>query len=289
MSSTVDHPSGVAREGLPSHSPSYALGYSVHEFRRLESQGAFLRDLTEYVLRRAGLEPGMRVLDVGSGMGDLSLLAAELVGPSGSVLGIDRSAEAANMAGHRAAAAGQHQVRFASADLDAFATDETFDAIIGRLILMYLPDPAATLRKLCEHLSPRGVVVFQEMAMPLARSVPEGPEFCRCRGWILATFERAGFDIDMGSRLYPTFLNAGLPAPEMIVSGRAEGGPESFVYDYLASVLRSLLPLTERLNIATRAEVDIDAVAERLRREAVENNACIMPPALVGAWTRKSA
>jgi 2-polyprenyl-3-methyl-5-hydroxy-6-metoxy-1,4-benzoquinol methylase len=54
----------------------YPLGYSAHEADRLEKQGLFLNELTEEVLRRAGMRPGMRVLDVGCGMGDVSLLAA---------------------------------------------------------------------------------------------------------------------------------------------------------------------------------------------------------------------
>jgi Methyltransferase domain len=91
----------------------YALGYSESKLKRLELQANFFRDLTEDVLRRAGIASGMRVLDIGCGVGDVSLLAAELVGPSGAVLGVDRSAEAIEMAVRRAAAAGQHWVRFA--------------------------------------------------------------------------------------------------------------------------------------------------------------------------------
>ena len=71
----------------------YARGYSEGEFKRLESQGRFFHDVTADVLRRAGIVSGMRVLDIGCGVGDVSLLAAEFVGPSGTVLGIDRSAE----------------------------------------------------------------------------------------------------------------------------------------------------------------------------------------------------
>ena len=99
------------------------------------------------------------------------------------------------------------------------------------------------------------------------------------------TFEPAGFELDMGSKLFTTFLNAGLPAPGMIVAGRVEGGPHSPVYDWLADTLRSLLPMAERLGV-TAAEVEIETLAERLRKEALQNTACIMPPPLIGAWTR---
>jgi 2-polyprenyl-3-methyl-5-hydroxy-6-metoxy-1,4-benzoquinol methylase len=84
----------------------YALGYSEREFRRLRFQGEFFRDVTEDVFRRAGLGPGMRVLDIGCGVGDVSLLAAEMVGPSGEILGLDRSPEAIAVARSRAAPPG---------------------------------------------------------------------------------------------------------------------------------------------------------------------------------------
>jgi hypothetical protein len=165
-----------------------------------------------------------------------------------------------------------------------------FDAIIGRFILMYVPDPAATLRRLAAHLRPSGILAFQELAMPAVRSVPDGPVFARCRRWLLETFERAGIEVDTGPKLYSIFLAAGLPAPQMIAAGRVEAGPDSFAYAYLAETLRSLLPLMERLGIASPGELGIDTLAERLRREALENSACLpMLPPLVGAWARVSA
>jgi SAM-dependent methyltransferase len=268
---------------------SYALGYSDSEFRRLERQGALLRDLTEDVLRRAGIAPGMHVLDVGCGVGDVSLLAATLVGPTGTVLGIDRSTESVDIARRRAAAAGQASVRFEAVELDAFSPKQKFDAVVGRLVLMYLPDPACTLQRLGCHVRPGGIIAFQEMAMPLARSVPDAPHIRQCSDWILAAFARAGCEIDMGGKLLATFLAAGLPTPHMIAHARVEGGPHSPVYDYCAGVLRSLLPVLDRAGIATAADVEIERMAERLREEAVAKDASIMLPPLVGAWAHLPA
>jgi ubiquinone/menaquinone biosynthesis C-methylase UbiE len=285
----AEEPGARTGRGPAAGARGYPLGYSAAEFRRLEQQAAFLRDLTEDVLRRAGLASGMRVLDIGCGVGDVSLLAAELVGPAGEVLGVDRSPDAIDVASRRAAVRGCRRVRFAAADLDAFATPERFDAVIGRLVLLYLPDPAATLRWLCGLLRPGGIVAMQEYAMLLARSVPECELYCRCSSWIMAAFERAGFERDMGSRLFRTFHDAGLPVPQMISAARAEGGPASPIYDYVAEVVRSLLPVMQRLGVATAGEVGIETLAERLRAEAVANMACVMTPALIGAWTRTTS
>jgi ubiquinone/menaquinone biosynthesis C-methylase UbiE len=279
---------GEIHASCPDSRP-YVLGESEAEFRRLEMQSAFVRDLTEDVLKRAGLKSGMRVLDIGCGVGDVALLAGELVGPYGSVLGIDRSAAAVKTAERRVAQAKQDcGIRFAVADLDSFHPDETFDAIIGRLILMYLPDPAAALRRLVRHLRPGGILAFQELSMPAIRSVPDAPQFLQCKSWILETFERAGFETEMGGKLFTTFLAAGLPAPEMIAAGRAEGGRQSQVYAYIAATLQSLLPAMERAGVATADEVGINDLADRLRDEAVARKACIINfPPLIGAWTTR--
>ena len=72
--------------------PNYVLGQSPYEYERLTLQAKVLRPFTEKFFMMAGLGPGMRVLEVGSGMGDVALLAAEMVGPGGRVLGVDRDA-----------------------------------------------------------------------------------------------------------------------------------------------------------------------------------------------------
>ena len=87
----------------------------------------------------------MRVLDVGSGAGDVSFLAAELVGDDGSVTGVDRSAEAVATARAAAVARALTDVSFVLSDLDALTVAQPFDAIIGRYVLEWLPHPARRL------------------------------------------------------------------------------------------------------------------------------------------------
>ena len=69
--------------------PLYALGQTAAETARLQRQAAFLQPFTERLFRDAGIGPGMKVLDLGSGAGDVAVLAARLVGSEGEVVGID--------------------------------------------------------------------------------------------------------------------------------------------------------------------------------------------------------
>lgn len=265
----------------------YVLGHADAELQRLAEQAAFYADLTEDAFRRAGLAPGMRVLDVGCGAGDVSLLAAAAVGPTGEVLGIDRSADAVATAERRAAAAGVAHARFAVSEIDAVAPgDAGFDAIVGRLVLLYQPDPAAVVRALARLARPGGVLVFQEFDMHSARSTPVVPTYQWCCDRIIALYDRAGLEPDMGSKLFATFVRAGLPAPTMVGAGRVEGGADSYVYRYFAATMRSLLPMFERLGVATATEIDIDTLEARMRTEAVERTASLVLPAFVAAWAR---
>ena len=278
--------SGIVGNTPGTDERAYFLGHSEAEIERLALQSAFYRETTQSALQRAGLAQGMRVLDIGAGGGDVSLIAADLVGPSGFVLGIDRSAQAVAAAARRVERAGVRHVRFAVSELDAFATDAPFDALIGRFVLMYMADPAATLRALVRHLRPGGVVMFEEMEMRSARGYPDAPLFARCIDWYSTAIEGAGFESGMGGKLFATFLAAGLPAPQARVAGRLEGGPDSPGYALMAANVRTMLPMLLRLNAVSEAEVGLDTLAERLKREAVEGKRCLMFPLLVSACVR---
>jgi ubiquinone/menaquinone biosynthesis C-methylase UbiE len=137
------------------------------ECRRLGCRPIFLRNPDKDSLRAAGLKRGMRVLDLGCGFGDTSLLIAKLVGASGLVVGVDPSAEAIGVAEKRATAACQcYWARFFVADLDTFVLDEVFDVVIARPSSLDLREPAAALRRLSAFLHPGGVIAFHEWSCP---------------------------------------------------------------------------------------------------------------------------
>jgi predicted O-methyltransferase YrrM len=267
----------------------YALGYSSEEERRLALQARIFERLTEDLLRHAGIGEGMDVLDIGCGVGDVSFLAARLVGPNGSVVGIDRGDESVETARRRAKGLGLENVAFVTADVSSFEIDRKFDAAIGRLILLYLSDPSTILRRLSSRVRPGGVMVFQEMDM--STFLPPGSPALRTRvlTWVYDAFGAAGAQREMGPRLPDIFVNAGLPRPEMIAGQRVTGGSDPDPHAVIAGLARSLLPVMEQAKIASAEEVGVDTLAERLHAEAIENGESVVYwPRLVGAWARKA-
>jgi ubiquinone/menaquinone biosynthesis C-methylase UbiE len=271
--------------------PTYALGRSKTEHERLAGQAALLEAGTERLLRDAGLEPGMRVLDVGSGAGDVAFLAAELVGRGGAVVGIDVDGDALDAARRRAELLGLGNVSFVEGDVRSAALEDAFDAVIGRLVLAYVDDPAAALCAIAEHVRPGGVVAFEELDLDAgvhSHSLPEGTLWDETGRRVIETFARAGTQLRMGRRLFAAFLAAGLPAPAMRHEALIGGGPDFAGYAWLAGVAGSLAPLMDKLGVAAADELALDTLAKRLREDAVARGAVVWSPPLIGAYTRRT-
>jgi ubiquinone/menaquinone biosynthesis C-methylase UbiE len=267
--------------------PVYVFGHAENELQRLIDQSCFFGGLTEQIFLNAGLGTGMQVLDIGCGTGDVSFLAARLVGPSGKVVGMDKSAASIAIARERAATAKLQNVAFIVGDVADVSLGQSFDVVVGRLVLMYLPDPASALRRIAGQVRPGGLIIFHEMDTTGFRSLPYSPLFEKCAGWIGETCRRGKVEIQMGLKLYQTFLSAGLPAPQMILGARIEGGPNSPAYEYVAQTVRSVLPMMEQFGVAKAEEVQIETLAQRLRDEVTSGGGVIVIPPLVGAWALK--
>ena len=267
---------------------TYTMGRSKEETERLIQQSGLYEDITGRLLRDAGLFSGMKVLDIGSGAGDVAFAAAELVGGEGEVLGVDMNPEILETARTRAQAAGLANVQFVAADVQALDLPNDFDALIGRLVLLYLPDPVATLKQLATHLRPGGIVAFQDVELSVYSSIarPETPIMNQLAEWGVEVFRRSGANIGMGLDLYSTFVDAGLPEPTLQYAAPV-GGPETWGgYQFIAAAFQSLLPLLEAYGIATAEEVNLDTLAQRLRAEVVASKRPLILPPHVTAWVQ---
>ena len=239
---------------------------------------------TRLVLQQAGIAPGMRVLDLGTGTGAVARLAAELVGPGGAVVGLDRRADALEAAEQRRRADGATNIRFVEGDVDSWDHDGDFDAVIGRLILFHLHDPAAALAHHARSLRPGARVVAMDLDASAVRSVPPTPTVTETLTWMLDGFRRVGANPTIGSRLGELLEGAGLHDPMVLGFTTYHSSHDADGPLLLAGVVRSLLAVIERSGTAVGTDIDADTLPERVADELTSSNAVLVPPTLVGAW-----
>jgi SAM-dependent methyltransferase len=119
------------------------------------------RSLTDLIVERADIRPGMAVLDLASGTGEPALTIAPLVGPEGSVTATDVIPEMVAIAADHAAEAGRTNMHFREADAEALPfADASFDRVTCRLGVMYFPEVPRALREVRRVLRPGGRAVF---------------------------------------------------------------------------------------------------------------------------------
>jgi SAM-dependent methyltransferase len=126
----------------------------------------------------------------------------------GHPVGIDQSPDAVANATTRASERGLSNVRFVVGDIQDPAPGGPFDAIVGRLVLMYVPDPSAVLRAQASVLRAGGVVVPIEVDIPSARSLPPTPLVTRAISWVVEAFKAANVEPALGPRLWSVLLEA---------------------------------------------------------------------------------
>ncbi len=264
----------------------YALGYTNAEHDRLIRQAARIAPITERLFCEAGIGPGQRVLDLGSGVGDVSMLLARIVGPLGEVVGIERDASSIALANARVAEAKLHNVIFTEADVSRIDSDKPFDAAVGRFILMFLPDPASVLRSLARLVRPGGVLAFQEPTwIPMLAFGARFPLWSKLLSSIHETFLRSGVNPEMGPDLYNIFQEVGLPAPAMHME-TPMGGDSAFTA-LICDLIGSVQPLAQQHNVSLDALGNLDTLSGRIQAEVAASNTVVSFVPMVGVWARK--
>lgn len=227
------------------------------------------------------------MFDVGSGAGDVAFLAAELVGSTGEVIGLDRSREALEVARARVAGRSLSNVSFLQGDPATIAFDRPFDAAVGRYVLQFQDDPAAMLRTVAALVRPKGAFIFHELDWDGVRSTPPVPTYDRCCQLIVETLRASKTETRMGSKLYSTFVDAGLPAPSMRLEAVVGGGTNSSEpLQLIADLAASLTTTIQELAVASGADLDPTTLLDRMRSEAQANASLVVGHFQFGAWSR---
>jgi ubiquinone/menaquinone biosynthesis C-methylase UbiE len=264
---------------------SYALQNTAAEQARLTRQSAALRPITTRLFRAAGIGPGMSVLDVGCGNGDVSAIAAELVGTTGRVVGFDRDSR--QVAAAAARFTDGAVASFVQATIDD-PPEGAFDAIVGRLVLMYQLDLVGAVSSLIRRLRPGGVVAFIEInlrpdgsqvitwpPMPLEESV---------RSWVAQGFSSTHSFV--GLQLPAIFRRAGLvPQPPYDSTAVIYEGRERA--EMFAALVGSMMPTLTAAGIDPD-EINVDTLADRLYAAGGDDQISALGP-MIGVWASKPA
>jgi SAM-dependent methyltransferase len=264
----------------------YVLGHTDIEQLRLIRQARILAPFTQHFLRDAGIVPGMRVLDIGCGMGDVTMLAAGLVGRAGDVVSIDMDQASVETARRRASAAGLDNATFLRAEISSFADAKPFDAIVGRLVLEFLPETTAIISRLCGLLKPSGIIALQEPTWKIwLACTAHLPLRTAVTTLIRDTFLAGGVNTEMGVPLYQGFLAANLTPPRLRIDLPIGNSPEfrSLLFDLLLSIWSR----AEAFGLPLDALGDATTLASRLDDELDAHKSFAAFVGLVGACARK--
>jgi SAM-dependent methyltransferase len=263
----------------------YVLGNHAQELARLDAQAKRIEPPTRLLLRASGIGPAARVLDLGTGLGHVAQLVAELIGPNGSVVGLDQSADVLEEARRRSAS--DARLVFTQGDVTSWRDAEPFDVIVGRLLLFHVADPVAVVRHHVAGLRPGGQFIAIDFDIGSARSEPPVPLLKEAVEWISAAFSAAGASPNIGARLGVILEDAGLTG---VTTFGVQGyiPPQSPLGPALvAGVIRSLEETIVTHRIATREQVGIETLEARLADALHRANAVLLPPAVAGAWGRR--
>jgi SAM-dependent methyltransferase len=240
---------------------------------RRDEMSSTMRIVTEHILAAARIGAGQRVLDLASGVGDPAFSIAALVGPSGSVLGLDITAA---MIEGAAAYAHDHNVtnvefRVIPSELDLGVAAGEFDAATCRFGLMFMADPTAAMRALTAALKPGGRVAVSTWGPP------ERVPFMTLPNQIIARYGppsapdpdgRSPFTIPTPEALTAVLSGAGLTDVQVeVIEAIAVTAPTPEAYwtsamAALGFLARALAGLSDAEREAVRVET-IAAVRER--------------------------
>lgn len=206
--------------------PRYILGEDRAETQRLSEQAAW--DDAGARARRAGLRPGMRVVDAGCGPGVVARQLAAIAGPTGSVIGFDLSEERLTSARTAPVAEGSAPLEFRAGNLLSPPVEEgTADFVWCQYVLEYLPQPQLAVDALARLLAPGGRLVIVDVDGIGLGHHPQPDSVAQGLDRLVTTLGATGFDPYVGRKLFSFVRAAGLEdatawvEPYRVVAGAA--------------------------------------------------------------------
>jgi SAM-dependent methyltransferase len=239
---------------------------------------------TRRVLLEAGLRGEMRVADLGCGVGTVTALLAELVGPGGHVVGIDASGAQLAQAGERLNGGGTNVRLVWASATDTGLPRGSFDLVYCRFLLIHLPEPERALREMFALLRPGGILVCEDGDLTASGSEPPSALDAFADLWGRLG-PRRGLDYTLGRRLFQMVLAAGFPTPAITFNQPVVARGESKRLLEL-SVAEAGPAFVEAGLITADA---LDRTLAEMRRLAGDGSVLAVMPRMAQVWARKPA
>jgi ubiquinone/menaquinone biosynthesis C-methylase UbiE len=267
-------------KNTPAESTSdYVLGHSEPELQRLMVQATVLRPITERMLRQAGIQEGMRILDLGCGAGDVSMLAADLVGASGSVVGIDQSSEALALARQRTHGT-YRNIAFTKAAVESYDGDGAFDMVIWRYVLIHQADPLRFLRSAARLAKPGGVLAAQEITFSIPmKSEPPLELWDQVSGRLTAAARALMPNLKFALSAPRLFQEAGIARTSVICETPIGSGPGAKIYQWIADSYKIYVPDDQKLRLPNAPDL-----TAQIEAQVLEADAQVTGPLQVCVW-----
>jgi ubiquinone/menaquinone biosynthesis C-methylase UbiE len=259
----------------------YILATGGRDIERLRLLHEVYGPGTEALFGRVGLGGGMRAIEIGCGSGNIACWVAEQVGPDGSVVGIDNSAEQIKQARRQADARGLTNIEFQVADAYSPRLPEgSFDVAYCRLVLMHLAEPRRALEQMRHLVRPGGRVVCEEMDLGVWLCDPPSEAMNRFFELNHALGRQIGEHFRLGGSLHRLFRETGFDNPQVHANfAMAVRGEEKRL---LVMTFDQFAPELVRTGLATQAEVD--QVSAEMQKLADDGTTLFAFPLVVQVW-----
>jgi ubiquinone/menaquinone biosynthesis C-methylase UbiE len=269
---------------MAQHAEHYILATGGKDAQRLRLLHEVYGPGTEAALHRVGLRPGMRVLEVGSGSGNIACWAAEQVGPTGSVVGIDNSPGQIEQARQQAKSRGLSNIEFQLADAYSPPLPEsTFDLAYCRLVLMHLTDPLDALGAMRKLVRPGGTVLCEELDLETWLCDPPSKAFKEFVVLNHALGQARKEHFRLGASLHRLFREAGFKQPE--VASNFPMAIRGETKRLLWMTFDEFAPELVRKQLSNQATVD--RVSDEMKKIADDDTTLIGFPLIVQVWATR--
>lgn len=210
----------------------YLLGANDYELNRLHFQHGVWKGITDDLFNRLNVQPGWKILDVGSGPGFVSFDLMERVGTTGEITALEPSQLYLDHFKNYAADKGWKNTKAINGIAETAELPENYyDLIFARWVIGFVPDPELFISKLMKALKPGGIIALQDYAFDRLLLYPQGGDYDKLSPYAEEYWKSTGGDLKIATRVPAIYKKLGLKLVDYKPNSLA-GNPGSGVFEW---------------------------------------------------------